>query len=233
MARKAWAGATALVTSLAMIGSASAGSTSRCAKANEVTAIQAAAIQQELMVAALTCNQVSNFNAFQTGYSAELRASDATLEKMFKRLYGGGHGEAEYHAFKTRLANDSSIRSIHDNPSYCRLASDIFTAALTSARPSLAAFVSGVQVTDDSSPVEACELRVATTLKPSVALAATVASNLVVPKPNPMRLAMLTPSQPAVSAPVQAVAQPVVATQPEPEKKPEEKKSGWLSGIFN
>lgn len=230
MARRALAGATALVTSLAMIGSAVAGSSIRCAKSTEVTAIQAAAIQQELMVAALTCDQVSKFNAFQTGYNAELRASDATLEKMFKRLYGGGRGTAEYHAFKTRLANDSSIRSIHDNTAYCHLASDIFSAALTSQRPTLAAFVSSVQVTDDS-PIQACELRVATTLKPVVAAAALTASAMIVPKPNPLRLAMLTP--PAVTAPAQRAAPQPVAQQPEPDKKPEEKKSGWLSGIFN
>ena len=70
------------------------------------------------MVAALTCNQIEHFNAFQTSYGKELRRSDASLEHMFRRLYAG-RGEAEYHAFKTRLANNSSIRSIHDNPSYC------------------------------------------------------------------------------------------------------------------
>ena len=80
----------------------------KCANSDEVTAIQAAAIQQQLMVAALTCNQIDHFNAFQTTYSKELRRSDASLAHMFHRLYGG-HGESEYHAFKTRLANDSSM----------------------------------------------------------------------------------------------------------------------------
>jgi hypothetical protein len=236
MARRAWASATALVTSLAMIGSAEAGSTVKCAKANEVTAIQAAAIQQELMVAALTCNQVANFNAFQIGFNAELRASDATLQKMFKRLYGGGQGTSEYHAFKTRLANDSSIRSIHDNATYCHLAADIFSAALAAERPTFAAFVSGVQVTDDS-PISSCELRVAATLKPSVVMAAVSAPPaVIVPKPNPLRVAMLTPpAQPAAAQPVQATPVPLATdtAAKQPEKKPEEKKSGWLSSIFN
>jgi hypothetical protein len=158
---------------------------SKCAKPVEVTAIQAAAIQQELMVAALTCNEIQNFNAFQTGYGPELRASDAALERMFKRLFSGSRGEAEYHAFKTRLANNSSMRSIRDNPNYCHEASQVFAAALGPQKPTLANFVSGVPV-NDPSPVDSCEIRVAV----GGLVGAKVAPN-VVPKPNPLRLANL------------------------------------------
>ena len=154
----------------------------RCAKPDEVTAIQAAMIQQELMVAALTCNEVEHFNAFQTSYGPELRSSDAKLEHMFKRLYGGSRGEAEYHAFKTRLANHSSMRSIRNNSDYCHEASVVFGAALTPDKPSLGSFVAGVQVVEDS-PVDSCELRVA------VGLAGAKAVPDVVPKPNPERVA--------------------------------------------
>jgi hypothetical protein len=160
---------------------AMAASSSKCAKANEVTAIQVSAIQQELMVAALTCDQVANFNAFQTGFSKELRASDAVLEKMFKRVFGGRVGEDHYHAFKTRLANSSSIRSIHDNPGYCHEAAEAFSAALTSSRPTLAAFASSVTVHDDS-PVDSCDVRVAVNLKNAGAV---LNGPAVLPKPKP------------------------------------------------
>ncbi len=191
MGRNLGVGAIAL-SAVVAAGGAMAMPPSKCAKPVEVTAIQAAAIQQELMVAALTCNEISNFNAFQTGYSGELRASDATLERMFKRLFGGTRGEAEYHAFKTRLANNSSMRSIKDNPNYCHEASQVFAAALGSQRPTLADFVSGIPV-NDPSPVDSCEIKVAVGL-----VGAKVAPN-VVPKPNPLRLANLTYSgeQPA------------------------------------
>jgi hypothetical protein len=154
----------------------------KCARPVEVSAIQAAAIQQELMVAALTCNEISRFNAFQTSYSQELRSSDAALEKMFKRLFGAGSGEAQYHAFKTRLANNSSMRSISNNPDYCHVAGQVFDAALAANKPTLTDFVSGIPVTDPS-PVDSCEIRVAVGL-----VGAKVAPN-VVPKPNPLRLA--------------------------------------------
>ncbi|HEY2445916.1 MAG TPA: hypothetical protein VGI20_09290 [Rhizomicrobium sp.] len=152
----------------------------RCARPDEVTAIQAAAIQQELMVAALTCNEVSRFNAFQTNFGPELRTSDAALERMFKRLYGGARGEAQYHAFKTRLANHSSMRSIKSNVDYCSEASQVFGAALASEKPTLVAFVAGVPVFEET-PVSSCQMRVA------VGLAGAEALPDITPRPNPDR----------------------------------------------
>jgi hypothetical protein len=154
---------------------------SKCAKPAEVTAIQVAAIQQELMVAALTCDQIANFNAFQTGYSTELRASDAVLEKMFKRIFGSRPGEDQYHAFKTRLANNSSSRSIHDNPGYCHEAQTVFSAALIPSRPALADFASGVTVQEDS-PVNSCDIRVAVSLQNA---AQGANGTFILPKPKP------------------------------------------------
>src|SRR6476659_4820977 len=109
-----------LLTTCLIPGAADARRAGRCAQAEEVTAVQTAAVQQELMVAALTCNEVRRFNAFQTGFGPELRTSDATLLRLFRRLYGPRRGEAAYHAFKTKLANDSEMRSIHNNPAYCQ-----------------------------------------------------------------------------------------------------------------
>lgn len=177
MGLKAKGGAIALAVAVAASGAAAA---PRCAMHDEVTAIQAAAIQQQLMVAALTCNQVDHFNAFQVNYGAELRRSDSALERMFRRLYGGGQGEAAYHAFKTRLANNSSIRSIHDNAAFCHEAGMVFDAALMPDKPSLASFVSGIEVSERG-PVDSCEMTVA------VGFAGMVPN--VAPRPNPLRLA--------------------------------------------
>ena len=154
------------LAAILMTGAAAAQS-AKCAKTKEVSAIQTAAIQQELMVAALTCNEIARFNAFQTGFGPELRASDATLARMFKRLYGPRRGEAEYHAFKTRLANDSSMRSIHDNPGYCREAATIFSSALMPQRPRLEEFAATVPVVEHG-PVDSCDLRVGVKLPGAV-----------------------------------------------------------------
>lgn len=197
---------------LALLTAASAASAApKCATTDEVTAIQAAAIQQQLMVAALTCNQVEHFNSFQTSFSKELRRADASLEHMFRRLYGG-HGESEYHAFKTRLANDSSIRSIHDNQGYCHDAGMVFEAALIADKPTLASFVSGIEVLEQG-PVDSCQMK--------VAVAFSGALPPVEPKPNPLRMASLqaapaplaTPSAPAAMP--TAVPAPVAAPAPQ------------------
>jgi hypothetical protein len=185
MGRRTGVGAVALALVTAATGAMGG---PRCASSDEVTAIQAAAIQQQLMVAALTCNQIEHFNAFQTSYGKELRRSDASLEKMFRRLYAG-HGEAEYHAFKTRLANDSSIRSIHDNPGYCHDAGMVFDAALISDKPTLAGFVSGIEVSEQG-PIDSCGLTVAVGFS---------GLPLVAPKPNPLRTASIAPPAPAAA----------------------------------
>jgi hypothetical protein len=179
---------------LAMMTAASSAMAASCATPDEVTAIQAAVIQQQLMVAALTCNQIEHFNAFQTSYAKELRRSDASLAHMFHRLYAGPRGEAEYHGFKTRLANNSSIRSIHDNEAYCQNAGMVFDAALIIDKPSLASFVSGIEVTEQG-PVDSCSLKVA------VGFASAIPP--VAPKPNPLRIAELTapPAPPAPATP--------------------------------
>ena len=163
-----------------VVATSGAAAAPRCATSREVTAIQAAAIQQQLMVAALTCNDVSSFNSFQTTYGNELRHSDAELLHMFHRLYGGRRGEAEYHSFKTRLANDSSIRSIHDNAGYCRDAGMVFDAALIADKPTLASFVSGIEVSEPE-PVDSCAMKVA------IGFAGAIPK--VLPRPNPLRMA--------------------------------------------
>jgi hypothetical protein len=206
----------------------------KCAKPVEVSAIQTAAIQQELMVAALTCNEIDHFNAFQTGFNKELRESDATLEHMFKRLFGGGRGEAQYHAFKTRLANDSSMRSIHDNVDYCQQARQVFAAALIPNKPALADFVATVPVTDES-PVNSCEIRVAGSLS-NLSVAR---QGVIVPTPNPMRTAMADQPLAPISAVTMPPGQPQpiapAASQPAAEKPAADQKKGsggFLSGIF-
>ncbi|MBI1330703.1 MAG: hypothetical protein GC166_12470 [Alphaproteobacteria bacterium] len=239
MGRSVWAGATALAAAVAVTGAAIAAPAPKCAKSDEVSAIQTAAIQQQLMVAALTCNAIDSFNAFQTGFASELRSSDATLKKMFRRLYAGRQGEAEYHAFKTRLANDSSVRSTHDNAGYCSEAKMVFAAALATAKPRLMDFVSTVEVKEQS-PVQSCDIRVAAGLS-------TVA--VVVPKPNPMRVAMLVePAAAMQTVPVQAVPASAVTASPQPEaakgeepsktaeaqpaKEEEKKEGGWFSKLW-
>jgi hypothetical protein len=232
---------------LALLAAGTDGATARrasssCADPSEVSALQTAAVQQELMDSALGCGQayVQKFNAFQTAYSGELRRSDRTLLTFFKRLYGPSKGDAEYNLFKTNMASKAEMRRVHNITDFCTSADLVFGAALAADKPSLTDFVAGVQINDtDDSPVGACTISVAVTLKGAMA------GPDVIPTPNPMRQAAVAPPLPSpasLSLGVQTVPAPApapVAEAPpppapaQPEQKPAEKKSGgFLSGLF-
>jgi hypothetical protein len=119
--------------------------------------MQTAAVQQELMVAALSCNAVTLYNAFVTGYQPELQASDRTLKSLFVRLRGR-KGVEDYHAFKTRLANSSSIKSIKNITEFCANAQATFAAALGPAKSTLKAFLTG-RPADDTDGLPECVQR--------------------------------------------------------------------------
>ena len=121
----------------------------KCAKHEEMTAMQTAAVQQELMVAALTCNAVTLYNSFVTCYQKELQDSDRTLQKLFQRLRGGKKGTEDYHAYKTKLANGSSIKSISNITIFCANAQAAFNTALGPAKSTLTSFVSAQPKADD------------------------------------------------------------------------------------
>ncbi len=105
-------GAAALML-VSMAGNVSAATANGCARPEDMSAVKAAAVQQRLMVAALSCDAVELYNKFVTSYQKELQASDRTLENFFRRL-NGRTGTEDYHAFKTKLANASSMQSIGD-----------------------------------------------------------------------------------------------------------------------
>ena len=111
----------------------------QCASTADISAVRAAAVQQRLMVAALSCHAVELYNTFVRSYQTDLQASDRQLQNFFHRLYGQS-GEANYHSFKTHLANASSLESIKD-PGYCANAKATFDSALGRDRKSLVAFV--------------------------------------------------------------------------------------------
>jgi hypothetical protein len=109
-----------------------------CATQSDTAALRIAALQQELMVAAFSCHDVSRYNGFVLSHQPELVSSDARLKAFFVRRAGGKRGEEGYHTYKTELANSASLRSIRDD-SFCANAEDEFEAS--SDRSPLSAYV--------------------------------------------------------------------------------------------
>ena len=117
-------GMTALALSF-VAGSAFAGT---CASREELSALRVAALRQQLMVAALECHQASSFNRFVTSHRREFQEWDRTLMRFFVREDGSRGADDSYNAYKTRQANDASLRSLND-PEFCGQAREAFAIA--------------------------------------------------------------------------------------------------------
>ena len=118
---------------------ASAQAASFCTTPDEMAALRTAAVQQELMVAGLTCQASDAYNHFVLAYRPELQKSDADLKAYFLRREGA-RGEAAYDTFKTKLANLSSFSDVTNSAAYCANTHAAFALAMTSHQ-SLASFV--------------------------------------------------------------------------------------------
>jgi len=128
-----------------------------CARPDEAMALKTAAMQQELMVAALYCNDVGLYNRFVVSYQRDLQNSDAALLSFFEHGHGGA---SAYHTYKTNLANDFSLSGLHGMQSYCSAANTAFGTALNpSGASTLAAFIATQAV--ETEGYRACDTTVA------------------------------------------------------------------------
>jgi hypothetical protein len=128
-----------------------------CTPARDAMALKTAALQQELMVAALYCNDVGQYNRFVTSYQHDLQESDATLMHYFTHGHGGA---SAYHLYKTNLANDFSLSGLHGMQAYCSAANASFDAAFGSGGASLASFIS-TQSVAGTEGIRSCDTTVA------------------------------------------------------------------------
>ncbi len=94
--------------------------------AGAAAALKTAALQQELMVAGLTCHGDAQYNRFVTGFKPELQKSDAALMAYFKKRDGN---EAGYDSYKTKLANLAANQQSRDTARYCANVRRDFAAA--------------------------------------------------------------------------------------------------------
>ncbi len=127
--------ALSLATLLAMTAEASAAA---LCDPGAAAALKTAAVQQELMVAGLTCGDISAYNRFVLAYQPGLQKSDAELMTYFRDRDGS---EAGYDSYKTKLANLAAGKSGADTARYCASAAREFAAA-TAKGQTLENFVS-------------------------------------------------------------------------------------------
>jgi len=151
-----------------------------CARVPDLVALQVSALQQQLMVAALTCNDVSLYNSFVTTYQKDLVESDQALQAFFDR-FGNTEGKPAYHSFKTKMANVYSARSATDKNRFCASAHASFGAALKAEKMGLASFAMS-QLSTVNEPYTNCGESVAggaMVARPPVVAPAALPSNLL------------------------------------------------------
>jgi hypothetical protein len=215
--------------------SAPAGAGLVCASAPELKVLQSTALQQQLMVAALTCHLREDYNRFVTAYRDGLVQSDAALKAFFASRPRGEN----YNAYKTRIANAASLRSVHDSR-FCDSARKVFDMALgrrlerRGLAPEPPQLVDtgyeGCRAVDDAKLIEARVRPVAAVPKPRPAPAAKLAAapaSLQMVKPVPAPKPVVTAEAVRALAPrpqfpvKQTASQPVrVAAAPKPVPMP-------------
>lgn len=100
-----------------------------CVQSSERTAFEVRALQSQLMVAALTCQQDSGYNAFVRKFQGELAGSYRAIQGHFRRTAGGGHQRA-LDGFITTLANEQSQDGIRQGSRFCQNVIPLFQVAL-------------------------------------------------------------------------------------------------------
>jgi hypothetical protein len=96
-----------------------------CASPSELKLLKAAMLEQALTSAAQSCHQSAEFGRFVAAYHTGMVASDRALKAFFARRKTG----ETYDAYKARIAEDLSARSLHDT-AFCAEAARVFDIAL-------------------------------------------------------------------------------------------------------
>ena len=125
-----------------------------CATASEQAALRSRAVQTDLMLAALNCDERARYNLFVQEFGQPLAVQGAGMKAYFQRAHGAAAIE-EMNAFVTCLANMASQRYIEEPGKFCAAAKEQLTELLAMKPADYPAFVAR-QVVAPSPDVKAC-----------------------------------------------------------------------------
>lgn len=104
-----------------------------CADNSARVGLEMRVLQSELMVAALTCGQRSDYNAFVTAFKPQIKKHSANLKAFFHQAYGE-KATVKLNRMVTRLANQASQRSVTQPTSaFCAQSKMRFAKVLAAA----------------------------------------------------------------------------------------------------
>jgi hypothetical protein len=115
-----------------------------CVQPAEKTAFEVRALQSQLMVAALACQQDQQYNTFVRQYSSELNNAYRGINSHYRRTVGA-RGQSSLDGYITSLANAHSQDGIRQGTNFCSNVLPLFTAALASPKSTEALAAVAVQ----------------------------------------------------------------------------------------
>ena len=123
-------------------GVASSALASVCVRPGDEAALNSKAMQSELMVSALACEETARYNAWVRKFETELVANGTVLKRIFRQAYGAA-SDTRLGQFVTALANDAAQRSAVEKAGFCVATARVFDRVLPMNGPEFLAFVAG------------------------------------------------------------------------------------------
>lgn len=170
-----------------------------CVKGPDEVALQVRVIQTDLMVAALSCGASARYNEFVKANQPVLMAAHTQLTKFFTKKRGG---QRALNAFITKLANDSSRRSIANIAAFCQETGWLYDAVLSPTRGDFVTFIGPLQVSQRHG-YQPCEPK---------------AQLLAIGPSGPVPATAVAAAAPPAAAPAAAPAAPPASAAPPPPK---------------
>ena len=167
-----------------------------CVKGPDEVALQVRVIQTDLMVAALSCGASARYNTFVKANQPVLMAAHTQLSKFFTAKRGG---QRALNAFITKLANDSSRRSIANIAAFCQETGWLYDALLSPTRGDFVTFI-GPLLASQRHGYTPCEA------KPQL---------LAIGPTGPLPVDVAAAAPPPAAAPAAAAPQPAAAPPPQ------------------
>jgi opacity protein-like surface antigen len=115
-----------------------------CVQPAEKTAFEIRALQSQLMVAALSCQQDEQYNTFVRQYQSELGNAYRGINAHYRRT-AGARGQTSLDGYITQLANAHSQDGIRQGSNFCRNVLPLFTVALAAPKSAEALATIAVQ----------------------------------------------------------------------------------------
>ncbi|MBM3950159.1 MAG: hypothetical protein FJ311_01740 [Rhodospirillales bacterium] len=122
---------------------ASAGAqASVCLRPGDEAALNSKALQSELMVSALACEEAARYNTWVRRFQAEIAANGVVLKRIFRQAYGTA-GDTRLGQFVTALANEAATRSAVEKTDFCVGTARVLDRVLIMSGSEFLAFVAG------------------------------------------------------------------------------------------